>query len=163
MKIWHWAHVAGVDCDPWAEHESAWHSGWKSLFPQDRTEVVIGPHRADVVTLSGSVIELQHSAISCFDIAERERFYRNLLWIFDVTEIADHFSVIDRDEYTSFRWRWARKTWASAKRPVVLDFGAGRLLRVKKFYDSGNGWGTWLSVEKLLSWAGGMTSLERAA
>lgn len=88
IKIWHWAHV-NKECDSWYEPESAWHIGWKSLAPPDNQEVVIGPHRADIRTSKGTVIELQHSPISPEEIREREQFYGDMIWIFD----ASAFSV----------------------------------------------------------------------
>jgi hypothetical protein len=46
----------------------------------------MGPHRADVVTASGGVVELQHSAISPEVITEREEFYgERMAWVFDAT------------------------------------------------------------------------------
>jgi hypothetical protein len=48
----------------------------------------MGPHRADVVTASGGVVELQHSPISPEVIAEREAFYgERMAWIFDATPL----------------------------------------------------------------------------
>lgn len=79
----HWAHVAGGECDPWAEPETAWHRGWKARFPAEWREVVIGPHRADVRTPDGTVIEFQHSFLADHEIAERERFYKDMRWVID--------------------------------------------------------------------------------
>jgi competence protein CoiA len=87
INIHHWAHHARADCDPWSEPESAWHREWKLAVPAERREVVIGPHRADVVTASGGVVELQLSAISPAVIEAREQFYgERMAWIFDVGE-----------------------------------------------------------------------------
>jgi len=41
IKIWHWAHKSGTDCDDWYEPESAWHLNWKNLFPKKQQEVII--------------------------------------------------------------------------------------------------------------------------
>jgi competence protein CoiA len=85
VNVHHWAHHARADCDPWSESESAWHRGWKLAVPAERREVIIGRHRADVVTASGGVVELQHSAISPDVIEAREQFYgERMAWIFDV-------------------------------------------------------------------------------
>ncbi len=84
IVVWHWAHHARAECDPWAEPDSAWHRGWHEVVPPERREVVMGPHRADVVTASGGVVELQHSGISPVVIAEREEFYgERMAWLFD--------------------------------------------------------------------------------
>jgi competence protein CoiA len=85
VNVHHWAHHARADCDPWSESESAWHRGWKLAVPAERREVIIGRHRADLVTASGGVVELQHSAISSDVIEAREQFYgERMAWIFDV-------------------------------------------------------------------------------
>src|SRR4051812_12757131 len=44
LKVWHWAHRSAVVCDHWWESETAWHRGWKNLFPESWQEFV---HRAD--------------------------------------------------------------------------------------------------------------------
>lgn len=81
-QIWHWAHVA-AECDPWHEPEGEWHLAWKSRAPEECTEVVIGPHRADIRTREGVVIELQASPIDAVEIAERETFYDRMIWLLD--------------------------------------------------------------------------------
>jgi Competence protein CoiA-like family len=70
MVIWHWAHHARADCDRWSEPMTEWHRAWQEVVPDDRREVVMGPHRADIVTASGGVVELQHSPISPEIIAD---------------------------------------------------------------------------------------------
>jgi hypothetical protein len=66
---------------------TARHWSWQLAAPPERREVVMGPHRADVVAASGGVVELQHSAISPEVIREREDFYgERMAWIFDATK-----------------------------------------------------------------------------
>ncbi len=87
ITVWHWAHHARADCDPWAEPMTEWHLGWQAAVPPERREVVMGPHRADIVTASGGVVEIQHSPVSPAVIAEREKFYGGqMAWIFDATQ-----------------------------------------------------------------------------
>jgi hypothetical protein len=63
-----------------------WHLGWQRAVPPERREVVMGPHRADIVTATGGVVEIQHSPIPAGVIGEREAFYGDrMLWIFDCT------------------------------------------------------------------------------
>jgi competence protein CoiA len=131
IVAWHWAHVA-KDCDPWSEGESAWHLGWKMLaHPQDR-EVIIGPHRADLVSLRGTVVELQHSSISTDEIEERERFYGDMVWVVDAAPFADNLDLRERNggEYLSFRWRHPRKTLLAIRKPLFFDLGGGDLLEI---------------------------------
>lgn len=47
----------------------------------------MGSHRADIVTASGGVVEIQHSPVSPDVIAAREEFYGDqMAWIFDGTQ-----------------------------------------------------------------------------
>ena len=86
LVVHHWAHVSNQECDPWWEPETAWHRRWKSFARQ--TEVTIQNHRADIVTSTGLIVELQHSGIAVEEIQERERCYGpNLRWLFDGTNI----------------------------------------------------------------------------
>lgn len=87
VNIWHWAHRT-ADCDTWSEPMSPWHLSWQELAPKERREVVIGNHRADIVTPRGVVVEIQRSQISPEQIAERERHYVAMVWIFDATSAA---------------------------------------------------------------------------
>ena len=81
-KIWHWAHVS-KECDPWYEREGEWHLGWKRRAPADCIEVIMPPHRADIRTRDGPVIELQASPIDAVEIGEREAFYGQIIWLLD--------------------------------------------------------------------------------
>ena len=117
----HWAHVA-KDCDPWSEPESEWHLGWKSLFPKECCEVVMGPHRADV-RINGTVIEFQKSPISPEEIREREEFYGNMIWVLDGSAFRKRFHIRNSLQSKNFHWKSARKSWAAARKPVLIDFG----------------------------------------
>lgn len=81
-QLWHWAHLT-KECDPWHEGEGQWHLAWKNRAPKDCIEVVIPPHRADIRTRDGLVIELQASAIDAVEIDERETFYDRMIWLLD--------------------------------------------------------------------------------
>lgn len=154
IKAWHWAHERGHDCDAWAE-ESAWHRLWKMLMPADQVEVTIRrngtAHRADIVKSDGMVIELQHSTISPEEIREREQFYRNMAWLFDIRDCWGRFEV-RLDESTrgqmarrcTFRWKYPRKHIATTRRQTFLDLSDG-ILWLKKMYPDCpcGGWGYW--------------------
>ena len=86
IVAWHWAHESGADCDSWYEPVSEWHLGWQAAVPEDRREVAMGRHRADVVMWDGTVVEFQHSSIGVDDIRARERFYGRMVWLFDARE-----------------------------------------------------------------------------
>lgn len=87
VNAWHWAHH-NADCDPWSEPMSQWHLAWQEFAPKERREVIIGNHRADIVTPRGVVVEIQRSQLSTEQITERERHYGAMIWIFDATAAA---------------------------------------------------------------------------
>lgn len=133
IVVHHWAHEAGEDCDPWFEPETEWHRRWKSLFPQDRVEVPFGDHRADVLTRKGTVVELQNSAISPQDIAARERFYKQMVWVVNAEPFVDRLFVLDRygsGNLFKLRWKHSRPSWLYARKPVYLDLGLRSLTQV---------------------------------
>jgi hypothetical protein len=142
----HWAHVAREDCDDWSEVGTAWHRGWQECVEPSQREVVMGWHRADLVTPLGYVIELQHSSISPDQIAAREAFYGpRMIWVFDATDAFadDRLNLRQRDGYVSFRWKHPRKTIGACVRRVYLDLGDGSVLRVRRVHTQApcGGWG----------------------
>lgn len=103
IYIHHWAHVSGKDCDSWWEPETEWHRYWKSFAQQ--TEVTIADHRADIVTQSGLIVELQHSNISAKEIQSREACYGSRLrWLFDGTNLVYSY----QGEIISSEGTWER-------------------------------------------------------
>jgi|WetSurMetagenome_2_1015567.scaffolds.fasta_scaffold308510_1 competence protein CoiA len=142
INIWHWAHKKKQDCDIWHEHETAWHLQWKQKFPIENVEVVVEKegirHIADVLTNNNRVIEFQHSSISVEELRERECFYGNMVWVFDVIDAVKkdrlHLKNRDVNPYTTFRWKHPKKIVAFANKPVFLDYSSFRLLNLKKLY-----------------------------
>lgn len=136
INIWHWAHTAGSDCDPWSEPLTGWHLAYQRLFPPERCEVRIGNHRADILTASNCVIELQHSGITVDDIAAREAHYGDrMLWIFDAREACRSGRIQLRSGggiSFEFRWEQPRRSIRRCRRDVMLDLGDGLLLGIKR-------------------------------
>jgi hypothetical protein len=129
----------------------------------------MGPHRADLVTATGWVVELQHSGISPAEIAEREAFYgARMIWLFDASEAATagrldirypsggYFG--DPGEYVTFRWKHPRKSIACCQRRVLLDQGDGWLLSIRRIYPHGRcgGWGYMFPAEDFRRWIDGI-------
>lgn len=131
INAWHWAHHNRSDCDSWAEGESEWHRTWKRRFPLRWREFVIGSHRADVKSPRG-VIELQASAISTADVANREDYYEEMVWLLDARDFK--LDVRDRGRYVTFRWKHPRKTWWNARKPLFFDIGDGALIKIHRIY-----------------------------
>ena len=93
-------------------------------------EVTAGPHRADIMSRSGLVIELQHSPIAPSEIREREAFYGNMVWVLDGSEFKENLVFRYKSDGVAFRWKWARRSWLSARRPIYIDLGSGVLFRI---------------------------------
>lgn len=149
INIPHWAHKS-VDCDHWHEPETDWHLNWKAKFPDSNVEQTIGPHRADVVTDLGVVIEFQNSPISPEEIFERESFYQNMIWVFNLSEASDRFLSVNRGTHHTFRFFHPRKHISYCEKPIYLDFG-NRMFEVRKSYQGfRRGWGYKLSVDQFL-------------
>jgi competence protein CoiA len=144
IVTWHWAHRGTVECDAWHEHETEWHRQWKARAPAESVEVVMGPHRADIVT-PRAIIELQHSSISPAEIREREAFYGpRLIWLVDAIEAyrEARLSVRPKKGYVTLRWKHPRTSLCTCRRPIWLDLGT-KMLWLKRLYPEAphGGWG----------------------
>jgi hypothetical protein len=130
IRVWHWGHIARLECDPWQEHESEWHRGWKTLVPAERAEVCMGEHRADILAAGDCVIELQHSFISAKEIREREEFYGRMIWLLDGSTFRDQLRVERRAQEVFFSWSPSRPTWMAARKPIFIQgFSVGTHLK----------------------------------
>jgi competence CoiA-like predicted nuclease len=106
IKIYHWAHK--VDCsfkDSWNyEPMSQWHLDWQELFTNTQREAYIEKegitHRADILTNTNVVIEIQNSSISVEDIRARCDFYDNLVWVINSQEFKHNLDLFN---YNSMR------------------------------------------------------------
>ena len=162
IRVWHWCHAHNSDCDSWYQPETQWHSGWKLRAHKACCEVVLGPHRADILGNNNTVIELQHSKISVGAIEAREAFYGNMVWLFDAKEFAHNIeirfkNIVNRPSYYTFRWKRPRKSMWACQRPVYLDFGIGtdpdsRIFKIKKLHKDKNcaGWGYYISEQRFI-------------
>jgi len=153
IVTWHWAHEK-ADCDQWFEPESAWHIGWKQLFPVEWQEVVVGSHRADIKTPE-VVVELQASNISVEELEEREHYYKDMIWVLRGQDFEDNFLIKWHDKYLSFRWKWPRQCWWFAKKPIIID-RLSCLIHVKKLYPGTpcGGWGYAITKQQFLTKCG---------
>ena len=141
IRVNHWAHSAGSNCDNWWEIETGWHRNWKNKFPAAWQEVVhtskkTGKHIADIKTDQGWVIEFQHSFVSPEEQKSREQFYRNLIWIVNGNRRdfdRKHFFRLWKDSETTDKNLNMRKIslkadcallkdWACRHAPVLFDF-----------------------------------------
>lgn len=125
IKVWHWSHKSGEDCDSFSDGETEWHLNWKNEFTNDWQEVIMEKdnekHRADIKTKDGLVIEFQNSSISIEDINEREKFYGKIKWVLNGGKFAQNLILKDKNGFKTFRWKWPPKTWLQSNRPIYID------------------------------------------
>lgn len=138
LRTWHWAHVSKKECDSWWE-ETEWHRHWKSQFPLEWQEVIqFDPqsgekHIADVRTKYGLVVEFQHSPLDEQERLMREAFYKNMIWIVDLSHLKNAYKRFVKG--TSAFVRKSNKVfvapfpndclpanWTQSKKPVFFDF-----------------------------------------
>jgi len=174
INAWHWAHRANVECDPWWEPESEWHLAWKRMAEPSHCEVIMGCHRADILSVTGHVIELQRSPLQPSEIRARESHYRKLLWIIDASDFKRRIQFRERGDYTSFRWKHIRKWMLAIHKPMIWDLGGHKLFRVRKLYPNkqakiieseesmsihttyaspAGGWGNFVDFSSFTNWA----------
>lgn len=163
LVVWHCAHCSGADCDKWAEPLSMWRLAWQGHAPSEFREVVVGSHRADLLSPFGRVVVLQPSGLSVAAIATREAFYGPQMgWVWDATqahasgrlEIRPDPGTLLGESYATFRWRQPCKTIAACTRPVFLDLGNGQLFRLGQMHPDRpcGGWGHLQPAEQMRSW-----------
>jgi hypothetical protein len=119
IVVHHWAHKVGSECDSFSEQIGEWHLSWQDMIRTEFVEVVMAPHRADITGNGGMVVELQHSPLSIEEIAEREAFYGQMVWLFDATH---RFRMVESGDLVFFAFGRSKHI-SHCKTPVFLDFG----------------------------------------
>ena len=86
----HFAHMPGVVCNTrFHDNKTQWHIDWQHTvepgLPGVNVEVPIEKDgsikRADLISKSNCVIEFQHSHLPIDERLEREKHYRNMIWV----------------------------------------------------------------------------------
>lgn len=155
IREYHFAHLSGVCEDNWNYDMSEWHMEWQERFPKECREVVVInnglKHRADVLA-GNTVIEFQHSTMSCGEFQERNSFYNKagykVVWIFDMQDLYDNENIFNnprKDDDHSWIWNWAHSTFSgfhpeNKSSDVLLFFQLenNRILHVKWFSPENN-------------------------
>ena len=142
QRVWHWAHRGDRVCDKWWESETEWHRAWKNEFPADWQEAAQfaqtgEKHVADVKTQSGMVIEFQYSFLKAKERAERESFYRKMVWVVngrrrkrDAAQLSECIRPCVRGQppfilYVAYHHEECAllRDWNSSPVPVYFDLG----------------------------------------
>lgn len=176
IKVWHWAHKSDFECDSFGEPETKWHLDWKDMFEKELQEVIIKEHRADIKNKKGLVLEFQNSPLTLEKITERERFYKNMVWILNGDTIANNFGLINkntglygfrydkRTKNPKFSWKWFPKSWFFAEKPVYIDISSWDrdiLFQILELSKDGEGIGRKISKKSFVIEHGGKPWIER--
>jgi hypothetical protein len=155
VLTWHWAHLADASCTWDPEPETPWHRNWKAAAPDDRQEIALNGQRADIVSPSGLVIELQHSHLAGEHIRKREAAYQHMMWIFDARgayaasrlTLRRHPDRDPDDLYRTIRWEAAPAYPSQAKASMLLDLDDETLIWIGAWHGepgdrskNGHGW-----------------------
>jgi competence CoiA-like predicted nuclease len=180
VNVWHWAHLKEENCDKWYEPETQWHKDWKNQFGKELSEIIITKngekHIADIQTKENVVIELQNSPILKPIIRKRELFYgEKMLWVINGINFKDNFvtkpdyrhrlykntsegwihkytgELPPKDFLESFYWKWCRRSWDEAQRPIFIDFGDENLFWVKVGMGTNSGRGKFVSKKRFFN------------
>jgi competence protein CoiA len=144
VNAWHWAHIVAEGCDWEPGGETAWHLNWKGMAPPERQEVALNGHRADVISRSGLVVELQHSHLSGEKISSRERAYKRMVWLFDGREAREEGRIQLRrrpdqsaeDLYRNVTWLHAPAFTTQTTATMFVDIEPDGVLWVGRWYDN---------------------------
>lgn len=143
----HWAHYRTADCDDWSGRDSGWRHEWVSAAREENREVVVNGRRADLLMPDGIVVVLQQGSLAAEMVAAKEVHFDRMVWLLDEREAYAKGNMLFRHgktrEYTTFRWKRARRSASYCKKPVFLDLGEGLVLWLKEIYPDSpvGGWG----------------------
>jgi hypothetical protein len=145
VKTDYFSHPPNSNCDPWSRgKETEWHQSWKKLINKNYCEVTVEKngvkHRADIQNKNGLVIELQNSPISVSEIYEREKFYKNMIWLFNgkASNIIPHrktYSYYWPNNCYEIIWANPRKTILSSQKRIFIDIGNEEIVYLQKNVD----------------------------
>ena len=148
----HYAHKSSdvINCDNWApkfktELDHHWHLQWQYFFKNNdfgNIECVIKKeidnkiicHRADIITKTNYIIEIQHSNITDNDVVKREDFYGDkLIWIIDGRN--NNFEFLFYTENNFYIGQYHKEFIYSFKRNVFIDTDYGLFELIKMLND----------------------------
>lgn len=128
-RIHHYCHKNDVNCQS-SKGKSEFHLYWQSRIKPENLEITMENHRADI-KINELVIEIQHSVMKKEIIKEREDFYKNLVWIFDV--VKHDFIIINKQkDLILFKLTRGSEYFLKAKKKTYLDMDHQGLLEVIK-------------------------------
>ena len=152
IKVHHYAHKSSdiINCDDWAprfksDGDHHWHLQWQYFFKNNNygdIECVIKKeldnklicHRADIITQTNYIVEIQHSNISDKDVVKREEFYGdNLIWI--INGRCDMFIFLFYTENDFYIGQYHKEFIYSFKKQIFIDSDYGLFEVIKMLND----------------------------
>jgi competence CoiA-like predicted nuclease len=148
----HYAHKSLdiINCDDWApkfksDIDHHWHLQWQYFFENNNygdIECVIKKeidnkifcHRADIITKTNYIIEIQHSNISDNDVVKREEFYGDkLIWIIDGRNTNFNFLFYTENDF--YIGQYHKEFIYSFKKQIFIDteYGLFELIKMLNF------------------------------
>ncbi|MFD6076257.1 hypothetical protein ACFWG5_11825 [Streptomyces hydrogenans] len=138
-----------------------WHDRWKRMVDVSQREQRRGAHIADIVTVDGCVVEIQHASMSPTKIEGRELDHGHMVWVWDARQAFSSGQLqvtCLNGAVVSFRWRNHRRNLRSCRRTQFLDLGRltpdgpAVVLRIEQFNEDGTGLGSLISHHSMRLW-----------
>jgi hypothetical protein len=149
INMHHYAHDKNTDCIIKRDNDckTPWHILWQNIAKPEFLEKYMNNdgeiHIADVINEKNMVIEIQHSNLSQEEIEKREKFYDNMIWILDGTDIVKIDDKKD-EEYVCVKYttmftttnnykvvKITKKFWSKITKKAYIDTGCGMLEIIK--------------------------------
>jgi hypothetical protein len=91
-------------------------------------------------------------------IRERELFYEDMLWIFDMAHAKHAFRRTTRSSPTVLSFKWSHPKWSliACQKPFYFDYGTKKLLCVTKLAPTGFGTGYYVDKDDFILEYGGL-------
>ncbi|MFE2325335.1 hypothetical protein ACFXD5_15675 [Streptomyces sp. NPDC059385] len=138
-----------------------WHAYWKDTVDVNHREQPRGAHIADIVTLDGCAVEVQHKSMSATKISGRELDHGHMKWIWDARDAyrAGRLTITGfNNGFVTFHWKNVRRNIRACRREIFLDLwnlgdtNTRVLLRVQNLDASGKGTGHLITHHSMRLW-----------
>ena len=131
---WHFAHKTDSNCI-YSKGKTKWHLWWQSRIKTEYLEarMLVNDtlHIADIYNKHSEVIEVQHSIMDKQTMHEREEFYGDMIWIFDVS--GHSIDIVDKHkDLVKMVFRSGNMYFSQACKKSYLDMGYKGLFEVLK-------------------------------
>lgn len=124
----HFAHKHNPSCSYYTGSISDWHINWQSKFENIEVRYPEKGLRADVVMPKKTVIEFQNSRITFEEIKRREKGYKKMIWLFNLSKFdSDKVYVINNQ----LHWNGFIKNWVLPTKPFFYHLSNNTIVQIK--------------------------------